>query len=102
MSDSHELKARYPVFESVARSAHVDAPRFEEMSRKASEDPEGFWGEVGKRIDWIKPYSRVKDVSFALDDLHIRWFDDGTLNVCANCVDRHLEKRGDPRSWRRR
>jgi len=95
MSDSHELKARYPVFESVARSAHVDAPRFEEMSRKASEDPEGFWGEVGKRIDWIKPYSRVKDVSFALDDLHIRWFDDGTLNVCANCVDRHLEKRGD-------
>jgi len=95
MSDPHELKARYPVFESVARSALVDAARFEEMSRKADEDPEGFWGEVGKRIDWIKPYSRVKDVSFALDDLHIRWFDDGTLNVCANCVDRHLEKRGD-------
>jgi len=95
MSDSHELKASYPVFESVARTAHADAARFKEMSRKAGEDPEGFWGEVGKRIDWIKPYSRVKDVSFALDDLHIRWFDDGTLNVCANCVDRHLEKRGD-------
>src|SRR6056297_1726658 len=95
MSASHDLKERYPVFESIASKAHVDAARFEEMSRKAGEDPEGFWGEVGKRIDWIKPYSRVKDVSFSLDDLHIRWFDDGTLNVCANCVDRHLEKRGD-------
>ncbi|HMB40184.1 MAG TPA: acetyl-coenzyme A synthetase N-terminal domain-containing protein, partial [Wenzhouxiangellaceae bacterium] len=88
MSASHDLKERYPVFESIASKAHVDAARFEEMSRKAGEDPEGFWGEVGKRIDWIKPYSRVKDVSFSLDDLHIRWFDDGTLNVCANCVDR--------------
>src|SRR6056297_3479029 len=95
MSASHDLKERYPVFESIASKAHVDAARFEEMSRKADQDPEGFWGEVGKRIDWIKPYSRVKDVSFSLDDLHIRWFDDGTLNVCANCVDRHLEKRGD-------
>ena len=95
MSDPHELKERYPVFESVARDALVDAARFEEMSRKAEQDPEAFWGEVGKRIDWIKPYSRVKDVSFALDDLHIRWYGDGTLNVCANCVDRHLEERGD-------
>ncbi|MBS3744508.1 MAG: acetate--CoA ligase [Wenzhouxiangellaceae bacterium] len=95
MSDAHELKDRYPVFESIARSAHVDAQRFEALTRKAGQDPESFWGDVGKRLDWIKPYSRVKDVSFALDDLHIRWYDDGTLNVCANCVDRHLEKRGD-------
>jgi len=95
MSQARELKERYPVFESIARAAHVDAPRFEELSRRAGKDPEGFWGEVGKRLDWIKPYSRVKDVSFALDDLHIRWYEDGTLNVCANCVDRHLEMRGD-------
>ncbi|MGM0659333.1 MAG: acetate--CoA ligase [Pseudomonadota bacterium] len=95
MSDAHELKDRYPVFESIARDAHVDAQRFEALTRKADQDPESFWGDVGKRLDWIKPYSRVKDVSFALDDLHIRWYDDGTLNVCANCVDRHLEKRGD-------
>ena len=95
MSDQHELKDRYPVFESIERSAHVDATRFDEMTRKANEDPEAFWGEIGKRLDWIRPYSRVKDVSFALDDLHIRWYYDGTLNVCANCVDRHLEKRGD-------
>jgi len=95
MSQARELKERYPVFESIARAAHVDAPRFEVLSRRAGKDPEGFWGEVGKRLDWIKPYSRVKDVSFALDDLHIRWYEDGTLNVCANCVDRHLEMRGD-------
>ncbi|MDT8438042.1 MAG: acetate--CoA ligase [Wenzhouxiangellaceae bacterium] len=95
MSDHHELKDRYPVFESIADGAHLDASGYAAASRRASDDPEGFWGEVGKRLDWIKPYTRVKDVSFALDDLHIRWYDDGTLNVCYNCVDRHLEKRGD-------
>jgi acetyl-CoA synthetase len=58
-------------------------------------DPEGFWGEQGSRLDWMKPYTKVKDVSFASDDLHIRWFQDGTLNACHNCVDRHLKTRGD-------
>jgi len=95
MSDHHSDTVRYSVFDSIAERAHVNAQRFEEMTQRASEDPDGFWGEVGKRVDWIKPYSRVKDVSFALDDLHIRWFDDGTLNVCVNCVDRHLDTRGD-------
>ncbi len=95
MSGHNPLKERYPVFESIAESAHVDAEKFEQMSRRASEDPEGFWGDVGRRLDWIKPYTRVKDVSFSLDDLHIRWFDDGTLNVCYNCVDRHLDTRAD-------
>ncbi|MGK7295514.1 MAG: AMP-binding protein, partial [Candidatus Wenzhouxiangella sp. M2_3B_020] len=95
MSGHNPLKERYPVFESIAENAHVDADRYEQLSRKADEDPEAFWGDVGKRIDWIKPFSRVKDVSFSLDDLHIRWYDDGTLNVCHNCVDRHLEDRGD-------
>jgi len=95
MSGHNPLKERYPVFDHIAENAHVDAARYEELYRRASDDPQGFWGEVGKRIDWIKPYSRVKDVNFALDDLHIRWFDDGTLNVCYNCVDRHLAERGD-------
>jgi len=95
MSGHNPLKERYPVFESIAEHAHVDAEQFEQMSRRASEDPEGFWGDVGRRLDWIKPYSRVKDTSFSLDDLHIRWFDDGTLNVCYNCVDRHLDTRAD-------
>ncbi|MCT4683527.1 MAG: acetate--CoA ligase, partial [Roseicyclus sp.] len=58
-------------------------------------DPEAFWGEHGKRIDWIKPYTKVKDTSFAHDDVHVRWYEDGTLNVAANCIDRHLATRGD-------
>ena len=95
MSGHNPLKERYPVFESIAEHAQVDAEQFEQMSRRAERDPEGFWGDVGRRLDWIKPYTRVKDVSFSLDDLHIRWFDDGTLNVCYNCVDRHLDTRAD-------
>ncbi|MCA1778465.1 MAG: acetate--CoA ligase [Xanthomonadaceae bacterium] len=95
MSVQNPLKSVYPVFDSIAEHAHVSRDRFEQISREAREDPEAFWAGVGKRLDWIKPFSRVKDVSFALDDLHIRWFDDGTLNASVNCVDRHLDKRGD-------
>jgi len=91
----HELKDVYPVFDEIAAGARVDQEKFARMTRAAAEDPEAFWGDVGRRLDWIRPFTRVKDVSFALDDLHIRWFDDGTLNVCANCVDRHLDTRGD-------
>jgi len=95
MSGHESRKARYPVFDSIARRAHVGVGRFEEMRRSARDDPERFWGEIGRRIDWIRPYSRVRDVSYSLDDLHIRWYDDGTLNVCYNCVDRHLAARAD-------
>ncbi|MDT8450181.1 MAG: acetate--CoA ligase [Wenzhouxiangellaceae bacterium] len=95
MSEHAPLKSSYPVFDAIAERTHVDAARFEELSKRAADDPEGFWGEVGERIDWIRPFGRVKDVSFSLDDLHIRWYGDGTLNVCANCVDRHLDERGD-------
>jgi len=91
----HELKDVYPVFDEIAAGARVDQEKFARMTRAAAEDPEAFWDDVGRRLDWIRPFTRVKDVSFALDDLHIRWFDDGTLNVCANCVDRHLDTRGD-------
>jgi acetyl-CoA synthetase len=58
-------------------------------------DPEAFWGEQGKRLDWIKPYTRVKNTSFELGNVHIEWFGDGTLNVSANCLDRHLATRAD-------
>jgi len=75
--------------------AHINAARYEEMYAASINDPEAFWGEQGKRIDWIKPYTKVKDTSFAPDDVHVRWFEDGTLNVSANCIDRHLETRGD-------
>ncbi len=78
-----------------AGRAWVDNDKYLEMYRQSTEDPETFWAEHGKRVDWIKPYGQIKDVSFAEDDLRIRWFHDGTLNVAANCVDRHLEARGD-------
>ena len=85
----------FPVPDSVAEGAHVDAAGYEEMYRRSIEDPEGFWGEQGKRIHWIEPYTKVKDVSYGPGDVHIRWFYDGTLNASANCLDRHLSARGE-------
>ena len=86
---------KYPVPAALKESSWADNAKYEEMYQHSIEDPEGFWSEQGKRIDWIKPYSKVKDVSYDASDLHIRWFHDGTLNVSANCLDRHLESRGD-------
>ncbi|BFG80026.1 hypothetical protein PTKU46_80600 [Paraburkholderia terrae] len=85
----------FPVPADWAKRAWADEGRYETLYRRSIESPEGFWGEEGKRLDWIRPYTRVKDVSFASDDLHIRWFDDGTLNACSNCLDRHLQTRGE-------
>jgi len=85
----------YPVPSDWQSSAHIDAAKYEEMYSASINDPEAFWGEHGRRIDWIKPYSKVKNTSYAPENVSIKWFEDGTLNVCANCVDRHLEKRGD-------
>ncbi|MBT5031962.1 MAG: acetate--CoA ligase [Proteobacteria bacterium] len=85
----------YPVSKEVAERALIDKEEYERMYSESIDDPEKFWGEQGKRIDWIKPYTQVKDTSFEADDLHIRWYEDGTLNACYNCVDRHLESKGD-------
>ncbi len=84
----------FPVKPEIAATAHVNAEAYARMYEQSVKDPEAFWGEQGKRLDWIKPYSKVKDVNFN-DDVHIRWFYDGTLNVSANCIDRHLATRGD-------
>ena len=88
-------KDLYPVPEELAKTAWADKASYQAMYRASIEDPAAFWGEHGKRIDWIKPYTQVKDVSYNQDDLHIRWYYDGTLNVSYNCLDRHLETRGD-------
>jgi len=85
----------YEVPSDVAGRAHVDAEGYQATYRRSVEDNEGFWAEQAGRIDWLRPFSRAKDVSYAKDDLHIRWYYDGTLNACYNCVDRHLNSRGD-------
>ncbi len=85
----------HPVNDHFKEHGFVDEAGYFDMYRRSVEDNEGFWREMGGIVDWIKPFSKVKDVSFEKDDLHIRWYEDGELNVCYNCVDRHLEAKGD-------
>ena len=85
----------YKVPGSWSACAHVDAAKYHEMYTQSVRDPEDFWGEHGKRIDWIKPYTWVKRTSFAADSVSIEWFGDGTTNVSLNCIDRHLANRAD-------
>ncbi|MBX3515400.1 MAG: acetate--CoA ligase [Rhodospirillales bacterium] len=85
----------FPVPEAVAKTAWCDNEKYLQMYKRSVADPEGFWAEQAKRIDWIKPFTKIRDVNFQAPDVHIRWFADGTLNVSANCLDRHLAKRGD-------
>ena len=85
----------HPVPDAWKSRAWCDNDQYLEMYRRSIDDNEAFWAEQAKRIDWIKPFSKIKDVSYDADDLHVRWFYDGTLNVSANCIDRHLDKRGD-------
>ena len=82
-------------FPDLLAGAHIDADKYTAMYEASISDPEAFWGEHGKRLDWIKPYTKVKNTSFAYDNVDIRWYEDGTLNVAANCIDRHLATRGD-------
>lgn len=85
----------YPVNSDLAAKAWVDQARYEQMYQQSIDDPEGFWGEQGKRLDWFKPYSKVKHTSYDPHNVDIRWFEDGTLNAAYNCLDRHLAERGD-------
>jgi len=87
--------ALYPVPSDWAEKALIDAGRYARMYRESVEDPESFWRREAKRIDWIKPFTKVKETSFHEDDFGIRWFADGTLNLSVNCLDRHLAERGD-------
>jgi acetyl-CoA synthetase len=85
----------YPVPAGFAGPRSITAENYAEMYAISLDDPEAFWGEHGQRLDWFKPYTKVKNVSWNQDDLHVRWYEDGELNVCYNCVDRHLDTRGD-------
>jgi len=85
----------HPVSAEFAASSRIDKTAYERDYAESVRDPAAFWGRVGQRLDWIKPYTQVKDTSFDAHDLHIRWYADGELNLAANCLDRHLAKRGD-------
>lgn len=89
------MSKTYPVIPAARERTHVDQQRYQEMYSQSVEDNAGFWSEQARRINWIKPFSKVKDVSWDRKDVYTRWFEDGTLNACYNCIDRHLEKRGD-------
>ncbi len=84
----------FPVPDQVAAKAFVDNDKYIEMYKASVDDPENFWKEQGKRIDWIKPYSKIKDVDFT-KNVKIRWYYDGTLNASYNCLDRHLKTRSN-------
>src|ERR687891_1811789 len=84
----------FPVPEAYARSAHCDEATYREMYARSIADPEGFWAEQARRLDWIKFPSKIKDVDFDAN-ARIRGYEDGILNVAYNCIDRHLETRGD-------
>ena len=87
-----------PIFQpsdALAKHAHIDANGYQALYAESIADPNAFWAKHGKRIDWIKPYSQISDVSYDAKDLHIKWFADGSLNAAANCLDRHLAERGD-------
>ena len=85
----------YPVPAEWTKRAWLDAAAYQKMYDRSVKDPSGFWGEMGRRLDWIKPFTRVKNTSFDISNVSIKWYEDGTLNVCANCVDRHLATRAD-------
>lgn len=91
MSEAHI----YPVKENIKTNTHADNDTYLAMYEQSVKDPEAFWGEHGKIVDWIKPFTKVKSTSFDTGHVDIRWFEDGTLNVSENCIDRHLAERGD-------
>ncbi len=85
----------YPVKEHIGSTTLMNNDQYEVMYKRSIDDSEGFWAEQGERIDWIQPYTQVRDISFDEHNVDINWYKDGTLNASANCLDRHLETRGD-------
>ena len=88
-------QAIYPVPESWRARARINRESYAAKYAQSLADPDGFWREEAKRLDWIRPFTKVKNTSFLEEDFRVQWFEDGVLNVSANCLDRHLEKRGD-------
>jgi acetyl-CoA synthetase len=84
-----------PVSDAWNKRSYIDAKTYEDWYRQSVANPDAFWGAQGRLLDWIKPFSKVKNVSYRLEDFHIQWFEDGTLNISVNCIDRHLATRAN-------
>ena len=91
MSDNE----KFDVSADWSANAQIDQDKYNEWYETSFNNNEDFWNEHGKRIEWIKPYTKVKDVSFNKDNFSIKWYEDGALNASANCIDRHLKDKGD-------
>src|SRR6202789_2125133 len=95
MPDSHQPEGKvFPVKQEIAARAHVTAAQYRDLYERAARDPDGFWADEAKRIAWMKPPTKIKNASFA-GKVSIKWFEDGTLNASAYCLDRHLATRGE-------
>ena len=89
------MSTLHPVSAEFAARARIDKATYERDYAESIRDGDAFWARIGQRLEWIKPYSKVKSVSFDAKDFHVRWYEDGELNLAANCLDRHLDTRGD-------
>ena len=85
----------FKVPNSWEKQAYVNKSQYEKKYKNSIKDNENFWSKEGKRITWIKPYTKIKDVKYSKEEVKIKWYYDGTLNASANCIDRHLEKKGN-------
>ena len=85
----------FKVPEKWSEQAYVNKSKYEKKYKFSIKNNEDFWAKEGKRINWIKPYTKIKDVKYSKEDVHIKWYYDGTLNASANCIDRHLEKKSN-------
>src|SRR5881227_1235617 len=85
----------YPVPAQWKKRAYIDDRTYKKMYAESVKTPDKFWAKQAKRLDWFKAPTKIKNTSFAYDDVSIKWFEDGVLNVSYNCIDRHLKKRGN-------
>ena len=93
-SPSEEVDS-FPVPAETAAKSHCDDEKYLEMYQASVDDPSAFWGEHGKRLEWMKSFTKVMDINYNIPNVSIKWYEDGTLNASVNCIDRHLQSRGD-------
>ena len=95
MQDQSHLAGVYPASADFVAHAHVDGAKYEAMYAASVADPDAFWAREAERIDWINSPTKIKNTDFTYGQVSIKWFEDGTLNIAANCVDRHVAQRGN-------